>query len=373
MRAMQGSVLRVNVIWSRAVAPAQAGLARKPAQVLYDWARYDSIVDLARGHGMAVQMTITGPAPAWATPTGDLEKGYVRPNARRFGEFARAVAERYRGRVSRYSIWNEPNWATWLGPLSEGPRLYRELYRRSYAAIKRADPNADVLIGELAPYRKGTVSTAPLEFLREMTCVDAAYRPTRRRCPGGTLKADGFAHHPYDFTNPPERPLEGADNVTIGSLDRLTRALDRLKRARVLVPRRGRYLPLYLTEFGYFRAGARRISESKRAAWTTRAFDIAQRNPRVRQILYYVFVRPPGGTFFDLSLLDTDGRETGAYRALVRWGADAAAQGRIRKPGRKRDGVTDAPPPPPEPPAEPPPGGDPPPEEPPCPIPPIPC
>ena len=388
MRAMQGSALRVNVLWTHAVADDQEHLKRKPRRVRYDWAPYESLVDLARGYGVRVQFSLTGPAPAWGTPTGEVARGHNRPKARYYARFVRAVARRFKGKVRRYSLWNEPNWSSWLAPQRQAARRYRRLYQLGYRAIKRADPRAHVLFGELVPYASKH-SIAPLEFVRKVACVDRDYRPTRlarrnrrasplsgKRCAGGSLKADGFAHHPYEFKRRPRLARRPArDDVSLGALGRLTRALDRLERSRALVPRRRAWLPLYLTEFGYFRSGARRISERRRAKWSVEGYRLAQRHRRVKQLLYYVFVRPPGGTFFDLSLLDWDGRETRTYRALARWATAAAAGGQIRTPGRKRAGVSDADPPPsPAGQPPPPPPGEEPPEEPPCEIlPGIPC
>ena len=387
VRAMQGSVLRVNLIWTHALANDQVYLKRKPKRVRYDWAAYESLVELARGYGVKVQFSLTGPAPAWATASGDAHRGWWRPNPRHFKQFVRAAARRFKGKVDRYSIWNEPNYRTWLGPPREAAWRYRQLYQLSYRMIKRISPRAKVLFGETSPY-KTRHAIPPLKFLRRAACVDRRYRPTKRavrergapllsrkRCSGGPLEADGYAHHPYEFKRPPARSQRGKDDVTLGSLDKLTKALDRLKRSGALVPRRGARLPLYLTEYGYFRAGDRKISERRRAKWTVKGFRLAAKNPRVKQLLYYVLVRPPGGTFFDLSLLDHDGDETRAYRALVRWATRAAERREVKRPRRKRDGVSDTDPPPPpagEPP--PPPPGEPPPEEPPCEIlPGIPC
>lgn len=349
MRAMQGSVLRVNVVWAHAVANDQVRLAHRPSHVRYDWDSYESLVRLASAYGVRVQFSLTGPAPAWGTPTGVVERGHNRPKARLYAQFVRAAARRFKGQVARYSVWNEPNWNSWLAPQRQAWWRYRRLYQLGYRAIKRVDPRAKVLFGELVAYNTKN-SVAPLAFLRKVSCVDRHYHRVRgRHCHGGPLKADGFAHHPYEFGKPPARARRrGRDDVSLGSLGRLTRALDRLKRSRALVPRHRAWLPLYLTEFGYFRAGPRRIPERRRARWSVQGFELAQRNPRVKQLVYYVFVRPPGGTFFDLSLLDWDGGRTRTYRALVRWARGAAASGRIRRPGRRHAGVSDdnpAPPP----------------------------
>src|SRR5256885_14632128 len=156
------------------------------------------------------------------------------------------------GRVDRYSVWNEPNYVGWLAPRHSEPSLYRALYSHAYDAIKKAAPSAQVLIGETAPYAEKGRAMAPLEFLRKVACRTAIYAPAKRCAP---LRADGYAHHPYEFANPPQAPYPGADNVTVGTLRRLTRALDRLAQARALTTPAGKPLDVYLTEFGYFATG----------------------------------------------------------------------------------------------------------------------
>ncbi|HYH58179.1 MAG TPA: hypothetical protein VD790_03000 [Thermoleophilaceae bacterium] len=387
MRAMQGSALRVNLAWSHAVVNDQERLLTKPANVEYDWAPYWSIINLARGYGVRVQFTLTGPAPSWATPTRIVERGHNRPNPRYFKEFVSAAAREFEGRVSRYSIWNEPNWISHLAPQRQAAWRYRQLYQVGYRAIKREDPKADVLFGELVPY-DSRHAIAPLEFVRRVLCVNRRYEPTRRavrqrdaaplsgkRCAGGTLRADGFAHHPYEFLKPPKKARRPSpDDVSMGALDRLTDALDAAKESRALVPPRGEpWLPLYLTEFGYFREGDRKIPERKRAKWSVQGFRMAVEHPRVRQLLYYVFVQPPGGFSFDLSILDWQGGETRTYNALVRWATNAVSSGDVRAPRPKRDGVADRDPPPPPDGGPRPPPKDPPDENPVCEILPVPC
>src|SRR5262249_59902866 len=106
----------------------------------------------------------------------------------------------------RWSVGNEPNYVGWLAPMSKAPQLYRALYIQAYDAIKKADPNAQVLIAETAPYAEKDRAMAPLEFLRKVTCRTAIYAPAKRCAP---LHADGYAHHPYEFANPPQAPYPG--------------------------------------------------------------------------------------------------------------------------------------------------------------------
>ena len=113
------------------------------------------------------------------------------------------MARHFQGRVARYSLWNEPNWWNLLRPRREAARIYRRLYPRGRAAVKKADPAAGVLFGELAPLANARASTAPLRFLRRITCSDRDWHATRV-CP--PLVADGVALHPYTLQWAPEFP-----------------------------------------------------------------------------------------------------------------------------------------------------------------------
>jgi hypothetical protein len=316
--------LRTLMIWSRVVG-ADANSKTKPATVHYDWSPYDSLIDDAARHGIRLQLNVTGPAPAWAT--GNHKVGVVRPDAKLFGEFAAAAARHFKGRVDLYSIWNEPNYVGWLAPLHAEPAIYRELYTAAYGAIKSADPAAKVLIGETAPYSEGHRALAPLAFLREVLCRNQILAPVKQ-CP--PLRADGYAHHPYEFANPPAAPYPGADNVTMGSLNRLTGTLDRLATAKALQTPEGKPLDVYLTEFGYFATGPVAVPPAQRANYLKQAFDIAQRNSRVKEMLQYILVSPPPGIRFNTSLINLDGKPSLPFNALSTWVRDNVKNGRVR-------------------------------------------
>jgi hypothetical protein len=317
--------LRVLLIWSRVIG-ADANLKQRPSTIHYDWSAYDSLIDDAARHGIRLQLNLTAPAPAWAA--GDHKVGVVRPDAQEFGQFAAAAARHFKGRVDMYSIWNEPNYVGWLAPLRAEPELYRALYTAAYNGIKTADPAAKVLIGETAPYSEGHRALAPLAFLRDVLCRNQIYAPVKQ-CP--PLHADGYAHHPYEFANPPAAPYPGADNVTMGTLGRLTAALDRLASAKALTTPDGKSLDVYLTEFGYFASGPVAPPPAQRASYLKQAFDIAQRNSRVKEMLQYILVSPPPGTRFDTSLIAQDGKPSLPFTALSAWARDNVKDGRVRE------------------------------------------
>ncbi|HEX6458682.1 MAG TPA: hypothetical protein VF032_07185 [Thermoleophilaceae bacterium] len=312
--------LRVNVLWNR-IASAQNTQKSVPSRVIYSWYPYDSIVDAAKAYGIKVQMTVAGPAPAWANGKhrAGLHNGAYRPNARLYGRFIHDVAVHFKGRVDRYSVWNEPNWPGWLAPYKSAPRLYAALYRAGYAGVKSADPNAKVLFGELAPQERRHKSLGPLTFIRRAT------RHTH-------FKADGFAHHPYAFNVSPTSRRGGRNDVTMGTLGRLTRLLHTLAHRRKLRTPHGGTVPVYLTEYGFFASGPRKLSAKRRAAYLRKAFSMALHTPSVREMTQYTLVAPPSG--WDTSLVSLFGNPSSVFNSLSSWTLGAVHAGRVARSPR---------------------------------------
>ena len=320
------SWIRANVGWSY-VTLKYAKKKKEPKNIVYNWTGYDALVAAAAQKGIQVQLDLTGKAPAWAT--GNHKVGVDRVKATAFKAFATAAAEHFRGRVIRYSIWNEPNFRGWLSPLSKAPSLYRAMYLTGYSAIKTADPAAKVFIAETSPYEiaHGRNAMAPLKFLRGVTCATASYRRAHK-C--ATLKADGFAHHPYDFAHKPTYKYPGKDNVTLGTLSRLTTALQKLKKAKLLTTPSGGVPQLYLTEYGYFSSGKYKLSRSKQGSYLVQAFTMAQKNPHVKQLLQFLLVQPRKPfSAFDTSIATHSGAPTLAFKKLAAWAKKAVKLGQI--------------------------------------------
>jgi hypothetical protein len=320
------SWIRANVPWNY-VTQRYAKKKKAPKKIVYNWTGYDALLKDAAKKGIQVQLSLTGKAPAWAT--GNHKIGVDRVKAGPFKAFAKAAAEHFRGRVTRYSIWNEPNFRGWLSPINKAPQLYRGLYLAGYGAIKKADPAAQVFIAETSPYeiKRGRNAMAPLKFLRAVTCATSSYKRARN-C--ATLKADGFAHHPYDFAHSPTYRYPGSDNVTLATLGRLTSALKKLQRANLLTTPTGGVPQLYLTEYGFFGSGKYRLSRARQGSYLVKAFTMAQKNPHVRQIVQYLLVKP-GGNFkaFDTSIATRAAKPTLAFQKLAAWAKKAAKGGLI--------------------------------------------
>jgi hypothetical protein len=111
----------------------------------FDWSRTDRIVQQVEQHGLKLLVRASPAAdkPFWG--------GNPPENADLFAEFVGAMAQRYRGRVHAYQIWNEPNLAREWGNKTVDPAGYARLLQRAYRAIKAADPNAIVITAGMAP------------------------------------------------------------------------------------------------------------------------------------------------------------------------------------------------------------------------------
>jgi len=282
--------LRVIVLWSK-VAPG-ADSAQRPNfdptnPASYDWSRYDPILAEAKQRGWSVLITISGPAPKWATAA--KRDNVTRPDAGAYGDFVTAVGRRYGEQINTWSIWNEPNQWQFLRPqFARGgkpasPAIYRKLYLAAVGGLARAGQASDrVLIAETSPRGTSRV-VAPLVFLRGMLCLNSSYR---KRAGCATLRPAGYAHHAYTTRQGPYFVPPSRNDVTLGVLSRLTRALDRAARAKALPIK----LPLFLTEFGIQSVPDTQsgVSLSNQVRFRSIAERIAYRNPRVVAFSQYL-------------------------------------------------------------------------------------
>jgi hypothetical protein len=307
------------------------------------WDVLDRLVDSIQRRKMTVQLTLTGPVPKWATKR---KKGKVNdPNAELFGRWVRAVATRYGARVNLWSIWNEPNHPEFLGPQYKNgkphtPRLYRKLYVAGENAIHgvRGGSQDKVLFGETAPIGNENV-VSPLAFLRGALCLNKDYKKSSG-CK--KLRMDGYAHHAYTRKQGPWFVSEDKDEVSIGSLSRLTSALDKAARAGAIASGRG----IYLTEFGIQSrpdpfAG---VTLERQAEYIAISERIAYANPRVKAFSQYLLRddQPRKGSAvqrysgFETGLRTSKGKKKPSYNAFIlplaatRYGSRDVLWGRVR-------------------------------------------
>ncbi len=117
------------------------------------WEKYDRIVDLAEQYGLQIQARIDAPPPWTRAVPEDVAGAFAPPDDfQDLADFAAVLAERYRGRIRHYQVWNEPNiFPEWGNQSTVNPEAYTEMLCLVHDALKAVDPEIVVISGALAP------------------------------------------------------------------------------------------------------------------------------------------------------------------------------------------------------------------------------
>lgn len=336
--ALGADTVRALVVWRDVARAPRSRRVPRRLFVASGFDRYDDLVRGASARGMRVLLTPVGPIPRWAS--GCPERAWRRsrgcePSARLYGRFVRELGRRYSGnaglpRVTRWSLWNEPNQPAWLSPqfARRGGRVvnvaavrYRALAAAGVRALRATGHGSEpILLGETAPVGRRTGRLArriadPVTFIRTLLCLPGARRGAG--CRGARrLRVTGFAHHPYTLGagEPPSgRVSPGQISFTnVRVLERLLAA-----GARRGVLRRG--LPVWYTEFGYQTNppdSVLGVPQRAAARYLNHADFVAARNPRVRSVAQYKLVDDAAVTGFQTGL-----RRAGTLRRKVAYAA----------------------------------------------------
>jgi hypothetical protein len=328
LRWLGVDTLRISAEW-KLEAPDPYGLAPPRRIALGDPRSYDSApgmalldraVRAAHRAGLQVILDPAFSAPLWATSnrlpldrTGDPWFNTA-INVHELAQWEGMLAERYSGtytpagqatplpRVQTFTIWNEPNqqgyeapqWGT--GGTAASADWYRRALLAAYPAIKRASPGARVLIGDTSATggasQLGNAGVPPLEFIRQLACVDERLAPiTTGSCAGfRTLPGDGWSQHPYERYTPPWVPSGASDpdGAQLGDLGKLTGLLDQLVSMHRLSPG---VANVWLTEQGYESDGQlpeKLWTERQQAALNAISEYLAWRNPQVQSFSQFL-------------------------------------------------------------------------------------
>jgi len=164
----------------------------EPTRGNIDWGTLDGIVNTAKGRNLHLLFSVVH-APDWARST-TVDNGPP-ANFADYSAFVGALAQRYRGRVNAYEIWNEQNLSReWRGDTLSAAR-YVPLLQGAYQAIKAQDAAAVVVAGALAPtgINDGVNAIDDRVYLRGM------YQN------GVASVSDAIGAHPSGWANAPEQ------------------------------------------------------------------------------------------------------------------------------------------------------------------------
>jgi hypothetical protein len=142
-----GEVAAVRTLGTHWVRMFVAWPQVEPARGSYNalwFAAYEKLYgELPAGTKVILDMVDT---PSWETGSSDIHTPPA--SASDYAAYLAYVAQRLGNRVTAYEIWNEedePRW--WTG--APDPAAYARLLRAAYPAVKRANPNATVVLGGL--------------------------------------------------------------------------------------------------------------------------------------------------------------------------------------------------------------------------------
>ncbi|MEZ4733940.1 MAG: SH3 domain-containing protein [Caldilineaceae bacterium] len=175
----------------------------------FDWARADRVVQHVRDHNLKLLARLSSDPELttfWA--------GKPPQNVDNFADFAFALASRYNcspqavGCIQAYQIWNEPNLAREWGNNRPNPGQYVDMLRKTYAAIKRGNPNAIVVSAGMAPTGDNSNIAMP---------DDLFYEEMYKAMGNSSGYFDMLGVHGAGFAAPPELdPAEAAANQQYG-------------------------------------------------------------------------------------------------------------------------------------------------------------
>src|SRR5581483_10905339 len=258
--SVHAQISRNSFLWSRI----------EPTPGTYDWSIPDSVVDGLRARGIETLFVVVG-SPSWINggPPGTADSQYYVPTdpqafanwVKAYTGFIKEAVKHFKGRVSKWEIWNEENeHFTWKPQPSISQ--YAQFFVAMRGAIKSVDPAAEVAIGGLTDF-----------------CCDLDI-------PGSTfvkgliaqgVQFENVAIHPYPTAgHPPDVHWQWHANF-----DDIAAYHDLLVGAR-------RNVPIWVTEWGWSSA---RVGDDLQAEYLARSLDMLRTMyPYVTVATYFVAV-----------------------------------------------------------------------------------
>jgi hypothetical protein len=261
----------------------------EPERGRRDWSRVDQVLDELEVARIEPLLAIYG-SPRWANRSAAPEDEafcHVPIDAAQFTawvdhyrDFAGDLAARYRGRVAKWELWNEPNESFFWKPVPD-PARFAAWFEGIAATIAAADPSAEIALGGLAGLtHTGRGNVTGQDFLK------ALYRLG--------VQPAAVAIHPYAMAlQGPEVLIAGENSFTdIAVIERVMAAWGQDAR------------PIWITEWGW---PAPPLSEEAQADYVAQSMRIiAERHPSVALATYFADIDQ--GDRFRHGLYAEDGR-----------------------------------------------------------------
>jgi hypothetical protein len=311
LRAAGVSWIRQELPWEQ-IEPVAKGQTIDPKFGDSTWAKFDDIVERANAVGLRVILRLDT-SPRWALPAGAPDGLGPPTHYEDYWDFVQQVAERYRGRVAAYQVWNEPNLNIEWGRTAPDATAYARLLRGAAERIRLADPNARVMMAALAP-----TLTESADALNDLMYLQQLYDAGLR----GSM--DVLAVQAYGLRGGPDDPRIDRADVTF-SRPVLVREL--------MLRNADEATPIWATEMGWDVNPAEllvqrfgRVTPPLQARYTVRAFERVRREwPWMQVVCVWFWKRADDANFgqdwFWFRLADPDFTLQPAYYALKDYAA----------------------------------------------------
>ena len=239
----------------------------QPSEGVWDWERYDTIMDKAAKHGIQV-LPVLSFGSSWAStaPEGTANAYLYQPQAEAWQNYVSALARRY-STIRDFEVWNEPNGSSYWKPKPDAEE-YAETAAQAYNTLKAIDTSYNVLTAGFGP----SMTDIPDDPSRyESTFIQALYRHSPR-------PFDEVAFHPYTVYQHLVLPSSTATQFK--------RNLDHIREGMKGNDASPEDMPLWITEFGV--STIPRIATERFAAdHITHLLTLADAEPAIKKMFVY--------------------------------------------------------------------------------------
>jgi polysaccharide biosynthesis protein PslG len=289
-------------------------------------AQLDALINATAAKGLNIMLSPVS-SPDWAGSGGGLPR-----NPQDFADFIAFMANRYKGKVQAYEVWNEENYAVETGgQVNVG--AYIPLLKAGYQALKASDPNITVVFGGMTPTGvtgHPEIALDEVQYLQQIYAINGGevknYYDVLGAHPGSNCNPPDNSYPDNPATNPCGTDPDGGRSYTKDN----SFYFKRIVQLRGVMEQNGEGgKKMWLTEFGWDSSPtppdaykyAAYVSEDQQAQYLTRAYALGKSYPWmgvmfVWNLNFQVTTNNPSDEKYGWGVLHSDWSARPAYTAL---------------------------------------------------------